>query len=372
MATLHQSSRDCVLFPRDQIFTDHETYQHINQSFGGLDRLSIDMDPPPPHFALPDRTTYDSYTTTYFEAPNPPFHPSVKGTETLHPSRPTPSASPSSMSQTYDQPSSILSSRSGASGQSTSSSVEGSPYIHGNQQAQFQDKWTDSYGLGINPPGANNDLFSSDAARALQGHSDISLDASRFPDYVGEYRENISTFVPVNEAFSSSNIFTSTPQEFPMLSSSPIEPPPRGVKKEDVTIDTIIEEFAQRRDRAAASTTTVSAPRAVGSAASSPRRAPTMSPLEAAPFRSPSAPAPATFPARRPSPFGHGAVHARPDAIDRVLRSPSASPTVSHHRQNLFFTQSSGRFVAPLQSSCRFPLTLCFLPLFPLCAILVS
>ena len=354
MAAVCESARDFILFPRDHIHAGDVVY-NSGELLDGYDRSSLNMDPYS-QYGLPDRSTQEGYPATsaysaapiYYNGSQPQYASSMKPTE--HMTRPTPSASPSSLSHTVDNAPSIMSSASGASAQSTSSSsVEGSPYIHAHQQP-LQEKWTDSpYGLGINPQGATSDFFAHDPTTgALHDHSGVHLDPSRYPDYVGEYRENISSFFPTSASSTSSTLSASTSQDFSVLSSSPVAMP-QEFEDRHPSLDAVPELVGGH--------THTSIPRSVqsrstsltsGSSGNSPQPTLSSSFDPTAPFRSPSAPVHRLSPvARRDSQSKHYEPYP-------VLRQPSVPSLLSRQRQNLFFNQSSGRFVPPL-SSCRFP-----------------
>ena len=360
MAAVYEGARDFVLFPKDHVYHD-DILCEPEDSFAAFCRSDIVMDPPP-HFSLPDRNPYVSYPAVssypsapvYFDPSHPQFDVATKGTDSMSGPRPTPSASPSSMSQTYDHPPSILSSASGASAQSTSSSVEGSPYIHAAQP--MQEKWSDSsYGLGINPQDANHDFLTQNpAARGYPGNPDIPLDPTRYSGYVGEYRANLSNFLAQNESSASSTVSASGSQDFSVYSTSPITHP-RDLNDPNVTIDTVLEEARNTSGYWPSQSPTASTPLTAGSTASSPRQHLSASPVEVVPFRPPSAPASAISSPRHPFPTRPVNSLSRHYAPYPSHRQSSVPSSLSHQRQKLFFTQTSGRIVAPLQSSCRLP-----------------
>lgn len=339
MAVAHQSARDFVLFPPEHAGGSVSVYRP-EDIFAGMQRAprhEMDSHQQPP-YALPDRTHFDAYSTAasyppsaaFYDGTQPHYQLSKRG-DHMPPPRPTPSASPSSMSQTYDQPPSILSSNSGASAHSTSSSVEGSPYVHATHQIPFQEKWSDpSYGLGINPQ-AGHDAYGHDpAGENYPNHPDLTLDPSRYPSFVGECGDFVSA------SFSNPPILNSaksTAQAFPLSAN--------------------IHESIQKESGAALAVPSSPLVYQEGISTGQPGGP---SPANNEPFQAPGTPASVASQARRMSWLRNGADHLRPLSRGQSMMSPPLSPVLFHPSQNLFFTQSSGRFVPPLHSSCWFPL----------------
>ena len=102
-------------------------------------------------------------------------------------SRPTPSVSPSSFSQSYDQPPSTMSSTSGASAHSTGSSAHGSPHITSAHQLPYHNKWSDSFhGLGIGPSIVTNDAGLHENFQVPNFEQDVALHEHNYQGFVGE------------------------------------------------------------------------------------------------------------------------------------------------------------------------------------------
>lgn len=346
MALIHNSGGDPVLFPRDQSFSDL-TASLPADNFKGYYH-SVDMDQRS-QFVDPTRNAFDTYQVTSTQPTTAAYHESsrshlnsVKAGDEASMPRPTPSASPSSMSQTFDPSSSVLSSTSGAS---AASSVGGSPYARPTQQMPFQDKWSSPIeGLGISSGVVSGDYYGYDVSRQ---------------DFVGEYDENILSLLPCTGVSASSISLASATQEFPSpyyVSRSELL---AESHKGGITIDTILCEI-ERKNRHHASTispvssssTTVPPPTFPGIACD--QDSPIKHGLFSPQLRNPAL----TMPQQSSvSPPESDAPDLGMHPSHGSLTPPSNSPSSSRKHQDSFFSQSSGRFVAPIYSSCWFSFT---------------
>lgn len=330
MALIHESVGDFVLFSHPHLYSDCIAPPRPNHS-EGRDPSMVEMDHRS-EFVAPSSTAYDSYPVASMQSTGAAYYettsthrPGMKAGDEASIPRPTPSASPSSLSQTFDPSSSVLSSTSGASAQSAASSVGGSPYAPPVQQMPFQDKW--SYpleGLGI-------------AAGVLNGSDFLGYDASR-QDFVGEYRENIFSALPCTGASTTSSIslapawqkkpFPYVVTRFDLLPDS---------QKDEMTIDAILREVERTNTDRQAVMSPASSTSTTGPLSAGPGMTP--QPFSLSPQRS-SAPDVAMY-----------------NSHDS-LTSPSTPLSSMRTRHDSFLSQSnSGRFVASLHSSCWFAFT---------------
>ena len=393
MAKVYSGASDFVLFPRDQAYMGtldprlgdnfrNMHYQpnavsnmHQYGDFSG--EASTSYEPYPPVSA------YSSAPSAYFGAQNVPYE-THKGNMGRLLRRQTPSGSPSpSISQAFDHPPSTLSSASGASAQSTASSTDGSPYASATHVLPYEDKWSDSlHGLGIAPGIVSSETFSQDSFPPANFETDLMLEDSKFPNYVGECGKNFSPLFPLSQPFASSVFSGLAPQKFvPAFSSRPLALDTTTVAK-DVTIDSILEEANSKIRKSVQLISPVSAASPAASPTSFTSKHRTTSPTQRkSSFASPLMPAPAAsrFPSRATSPhgsadhvfLGHPIIpldhvrtpRSRQQSPERCHPCDRATPPPTSQRQarygqsqSPFFGQSSGRFVAPLESSCRFSL----------------
>lgn len=230
-----------------------------------------------------------------------------------------------------------------ASGPSTTSSAMNSPYSNHGHVVPHMPEWP-TQGLGINPSIVGFDNFGSqDYTFAPSGmEQDFAFQDLNKPSFVGECASFSAPSSRVHPVSSSSSVSTFVP------SSSPL----------DVSFESVVEQT--RSDY------------------STPRL--TQSPLSAATpsnehfFKSPGTPASVSSPLsnRRFSVFSlNGAPSSPfpssgPAGRDQESRSsplfpvaqsfqPEAPSHTYSYRQTPFFSQTSGQFVAPLESSCLFP-----------------
>ena len=283
-------------------------------------------------------TTYDTNDLTApFRLGTLDFHPALqfsldpgKDLSNAPHGRATPSASPSSFSQPYDHASSMVSSISGASGQSTSSSVDGSPHVIATNHLPSHNKWSESaQGLAGGPDLISHDPHTQQAYPSLGFENEMSLDDQRFQHFVGKHPTTSSNF--------SSASFPSVPHSTP------------------VTIDSILEEVQRSVDRPSPSRSLCSKDEPSEAIAlpstgfASPHVSLQSGPSASFPSSMVAGSPEVTSPARL-SEHGFSTQN-----IKQRSRTPiSYHETKSYASQNHFFGHSSGRLVAPLESSCWF------------------
>ena len=391
MALIHNNISDFVLFPRDHAYQDMAD-PSLDNSFTPF---PFNMGSDFQHFSDLASSTYDTYEsvsvyssaqTSYLGTPHLVVD-APKDNSRHVPRRYTPSASPStSMSQSLDNPPSTLSSASGASVQSTASSAVGSPYSHATRSLPGHDQWTDSHvGLAIAHGVPHNDVYAHDTFPLPGMENDVAFHDSKFSgSFVGELRK-ISSSSTCSDHMSSPQISSrSASQSFIPPFSTPPLALDTSVGTRNVTIDSILEEVNSNID----TPTQLLAPDSVSPANASPAAATRMQPASSpeqnsSAFKSPTTPASAMSPPlisgvaspsqtrwyepRRLSATFSDTVkaHSGSPLASRRPRSTftPVSPEQCHwgHFQTPFFNQSSGRFVAPLQSSCWFSLAAIFL-----------
>ena len=377
MAKVYNGASDFVLFPREESFYDTfepQLGEHYNplqydpsivsnmqqaREFSGHVNASYE--------SYPQVSAYSTASSAYFGAHNAPFE-AHKGSFGHLLQRHTPSGSPSPPgSQTFDNPSSSLSSASGASAQSTASSADGSPYANPQHNLPYQGKW-EPFGLGIGPEIVSGENFNF--------VSDLLLDDGKFAPCVGEYSNSFSPSISMSRSIASSLSSGSVSQNvFPLSLALDTKS-----ASTDVTIDSILREANTRTQ----DPTNLISPVSTASTVASPTalKYHSVSPTERKSlFKSPVTPAsavsrlpPCGASPRCPSdrvPVRHTLVSTDGK---RVPNSPQRSPnqfhpyvrpsppptspsqTQFHKAQDPLFGQSSGRFVAPLESSCWFSL----------------
>lgn len=389
MALVHNSHNDFILFPRDQYLDMLESKQ--DDSFDTLAYSSLDM-----HQRLSNLTgTYDSYpSTAAFSNSSLNYYGDgalnyavgfSKENERFNQQRFTPCGSPSpSISQSFDQPPSILSSTSGASAQSTASSAVGSPYPHDTSQVSGHENWSESHqGLGIVPGISQHEGFGTELFPLNDLSSEGVFDQDKYSSnsFVGESNKILSSSVSSRTTLVPSSISSSS---FPLGLESAVRSSPLALDTSVASrIDTIPSEHRIR------SWTSMTDPESANSTDSSSTffgsygllHRPTFSSPAKDVFKSPTTPASAMSPlASRVSPPSGRRPHGTSGSnivspIDSTNQRPSSSCSqlaFSHGRPNKlpsrqglshtnqsqspFFSQSSGRFIAPLESSCWFSL----------------
>ena len=372
MALVHDYSTDFVLFPREQPYLDLSDSRR-EELFG--QHFSADMAQQFPDFA---DSSYDSFAPVSTYAPIPSYYAPqlvLNGHEenikqVSH--RYTPQGSPSTSTS---QPPSTLSSASGASARSTASSAVGSPYSHATHSLNGHEQWSESaQGLGLAPSILHNDgSFSHDSFVAPTLEHALFYDNDKFSgSFVGESQKVPSSSIPTSLSISSSLPAVSScsaSQTFvPAFPSPPSAVDPSACTR-DVTIDTILEEV----------NSTIGTPTPMASPGIPPSPNPSSpmfqrrmsAPETDTTFKSPTTPASAMSPytTRAASPFvvrGYDSRQHQPALPPPPTRSgpydrPTAPLISSSHThggqfQTSFFGHSSGRFIAPLESSCWFPL----------------
>lgn len=391
MAKVYSSVNDFVLFPRDQSYMgtvdprlgDNLNNMHYQQNavsnmlrHGDISgQASTSYEPYPPVSA------YSSATSAYFGAQNMPYE-TRKGNMARPMRGQTPSGSPSpSISQAFDHPPSTLSSASGASAQSNDSSTDGSPYASATHVLPYDDKWSGPlHGLGIAPGIVSSESFCQDSFPPANFENDLILEDSKFPTYVGKCDNTFSPSISHSQPFASSVFSGLVSQEFvPAFCSRPLALETVVVSTKEVTVDSILQEANSKIQTPVQLISPISATSAAASPtfissqqASSPTQTKTS-------FRTPLTPSPGVsrLPSRPTLPHSSGfhAVLGHPSISWNDVRAPrspqqpierchpcdlSTPPPISQS-QDPFFGQSSGRLVAPLESSCRFSLLSSFL-----------
>jgi hypothetical protein len=345
-----QNANDFVLFPRDQSYYDMPDHQRLDGSYACF-QYNMAADPQQ-EFSELASSTYDSYpalSASYYDTP----HLEPKDALRQVHQRYTPSASPStSMSHSLDHAPSHYSHTSGASGHSAASSAVGSPYSHA-----VHEQWMDSSnGLGLAPSIVPMENYRDDVYSYSGADSEpIAFDNDKFSDsFVGELRE-----VSSSPSYVSSPVISS-PVSCPSVSHSvtfmPLLALDTSLVTRSTTIDTILEEINTKGSTPAYLTSPISC---ASPTIQSPRiNQPPQSPGQINPiFRSP------TTPASAMSPFSSYELFS---TSETASMSPPVPPhgntgkSSRSHVQNPFFSQSSGRFVAPLESSCWFSLRVLF------------
>ena len=400
MAKVYSSVNDFVLFPRDQSYMgtldprlgesfDNMHYQPNAVSnmlrlgdFSGQASSSYESHPP--------LSAYSTVPSAYFGAQNVPYE-NQKGNMGRPMRRQTPSGSPSpSISQAFDH-SSALSSASGASAQSTAqsttSSTDGSPYASARHVLPYEDKWSGHlHGLGIAPGIVSSESISHESFPPANFDNDLILEDSKFPNYVGECEKSSSSvFSSLPFALSvSSGLVPQT--SVPLICSRQLALETSAISN-NITINSILEEVDSKVHTAMQLISSISAASAAASPTASTSRHKASSPAQGeSSFRAPTTllsaasccPSRSTppqnsdghvFPGSPIVPLHNARTPGGPQqSLERCHPCNPSSPLQSPQLQNLyghsqspFLNQSSGRFVAPLESSCRFSLLLSFL-----------
>ena len=388
MAKVYSSVSDFVLFPRDQpamatldprLGDKFDNMHYSPKAAGNMHRHgNFSGQPSTSYESYPPASAYSSVPSAYFRAQNMPYE-IQKGNMGRPLRRQTPSGSPSpSISQTFDHPPSSLSSASGASAQSTASSTDGSPYASATHVLPYEDKWSGPlHGLGIAPGIVSSESFTQDSFPPANFDSELMLEDSKFPNYVGECAKAFSSSVTLIQPLVSSIFSRLAPQKsVSALSSRPVALETTTACR-GITIDTILEEANSKIQKPLQLVSPISAAPVAGS--HSQRESSFRAPLtpSSAVSRSPSlltspqASGNDHFLGNSVVPWDDvGAPKSPQQSLERYRpRDQSTSPPKSQHQahyfqdQSPFFGQSSSRLVAPLQSSCPFSL----LFLFPSC-----
>lgn len=273
---------------------------------------------------------------------------------------------PPSVTRATDPPITTVAQVSGPSATSTSSSALGSPSSAASHTLARSDLWANSNfepgGLGLAAGIVTTEGFTQENPITTigLGPEHTFVDEKRPMGYVGKYAAVSSSIDAVQErAVSSSS--SSSPSLIPAYSSHSIYSV--GPHHSGLTIDTVLGNIAGGLSASPSSATTSTVKASIGD--------------DGVVFRSPVSPA-STRPTRAPRsmdaagsrwhPYSHPArspsksdtPNVSPSSITHPVSSPNV-PTSSAFQEVLdfhpspFFAQSSGHFVAPLQSSCWFP-----------------
>jgi len=385
MALVHDSICDFLPFPRDPTYLEMAHEDEFDPMHFGASTHSDFQ-----HQYL-GSSAYDSYPPVYSAAPQiyynaPRYHLDVGKGHATPEQHYTPAGSPSpSTSQAFDHPPSTLTSASGASVRSTASSAVGSPYSHNTNTLPGHEQWTESrQGLGLAPGIIHNDGFGQDPMFPVAGmDSDLMFDDTKFPTTcVGESRRVFSSLFPTGQPSPSVSPCPAL-QSFIPASSTPspmVSDPPSS--RRNVTIDTILEEMnneieSPRQTASPTSTSLAKPPREAFQAVN----ASISPPVPSNSFRSPMTPASAMSPYLQGASFPSSTYQRLPESRSGAvgseprMRRTSTSPTdrftpyarpipppaaqdqfPTVQSQTSFFSQSSGRFIPPLESSCWFSL----------------
>ena len=376
MAKVYNGASDFVLFPREQPFFDAfepqlGDYSNLQYNSSGVGNMQQDREFHG-HAGAPyesySQFAYSSVAPGCFAAHNAPFAAPKSG-QSLQRHNPSGPPSPST-SHTFENASSNMSSASGASGQSTASSADGSPYANPQHSLPYQEKW-EPLGLGLGPEIVNTEVINNTCYQSTNFDTEFLLDDSKFAHCVGEYEKNFSQSFPTSHSVSSSMSSGSALQShLPALCSSPLVLDTK-LDQRDVTIDSILEEANNQIQNP----THLASPVSFSFGPSTPRfhysrivkDEHPISPVSSAsattsPTIVPGKHRSATPVGRRQSfksPVFSGCTYGPQQSPSQLhLSGPPAqtptSPSQKPNTQNSFFCQSSGRFVAPLESSCWF------------------
>lgn len=395
MALVHDSHNDFILFPRDQYLDMLESKP--DDSFDSLDYSTIGMHP-----RLSDLAgTYDSYPSTsafsnsslnYYEGGALNYAVGFsKENDRLNQQRFTPCGSPSpSVSQSFDKPPSILSSTSGASAHSTASSAVGSPYPHDTTQVSGHDNWSEPHqGLGIAPGISQQKGFGTELFSLSDLSSEVVFGEDKFSSnsFVGESSKIFSSSVSSHITL----VPTSVPYfSFPKSLGSALYASSlaldTSMMTQIVAIDTIPEEHSGRSCTSIPGSTSPESANLTGSSPISfgrncPLHGTVYSSLVQDVFKSPTSlpsalsPLASCFtppPSSRLHEYSRSVVVSSIDleaekhssACSQLARSHAGPITPTdrqwhahfNHYYSPFFSQNSGRFIAPLKLSCWFSL----------------
>lgn len=386
---MHGRPSDFVLLSKDQSYIEmldprpEDNFDILHYNLGS------DMQNQFPDFAS---NAYDSYPpSAIFSTNNPNCYNSqdsvlVKSKEiSISGQRqmPTGSTPSPSVSQSLDHPPSTLSSASGASARSTTSSAVGSPYSLATSNVPGQEHWIDSQqGLGIAAGIVPNESYGPGVYPLNQLEHDLVLSGDKFSNH----------FVGELERFSSSSISNSGPflqTSVPPTAMAPLMLDTNVVSRE-ITREAITHGANDKIDTPTYSISPASTSISHTSQCHQPTtKAPSPSQSNGS-FKSPTTPASAYSPLTpctiSPSSARKHAFHrhSRIGGYDsRALGIPRRASGTSHcwspydrpvpsskspghfnrdQTQSPFFGQSSGRFIAPLESSCWFSLTVFAFP----------
>lgn len=380
----YDSIDDFVLYPGHEAYNDIMAQQQGRQeNVYGNQQYTLDD-----QFVEMGMTTYDSYAsvtapssapTAFYDAPQFVVDAPQETLKLGH-YRYTPPGSPSnSASHSFDHPPSTMSSTSGASVRSANSSAVGSPYSRSTHTISSREPWTESgYGLGLGPSIVSQDSFcQSDFVSAGLEHEVLFAPEKLPSGFVGECTE-----VPSSQGLAQSAPFSSSISNnfrYPFPHTLAVN---TSVAGSGGTPGIKLHEAKHHADHPMAWSSGEST-RSTSASPSFSRSQPLAksSPQNADVFRSPSTPASATssFFSRARSPaLVRGVESRRQSVVGAGIKKPTSSPKASPGRfphgrptpppsspsqvyagqfQTPFFSQSSGNFIAPLESSCWFSYT---------------
>jgi len=379
MALVQNCASDLFFFPRDPSYFDMSD----SRQDGGFDNYAFMMG------AEMQQDSADLSQSTYESYANQPAYSSIEQPLYAHtpqfvldgpkdnmqqaPQRYEHSASPSiSMSHSLEHASSNLSHTSGASGQSTASSAVGSPYSHAPRSLPVHEQWLDHQGLGI-ASGMVNEGFTLEQFNITAPEVDqLSFPNDKFPgSFVGESKKVSSSYVSYSPVMSSPLSYS------PLASGSVASSFPSALDTSTAsrrtTMDTIPEELSGRIGTSMYMQSPVAnSPLSMSPAMVQTSNIPSLPSRDRTPFKSPTIPASA-MPYGVPSAMSSSAMRragsrkrsftsletGNPPASASSAKRPTgpsipSNPAYGSHFQTPFFSQSSGRFVAPLESSCWF------------------
>ena len=381
---VHDRPSDFVLLAKDQSFVDmldprpDETFDLLPYSLGS------DLQNPFPDFPsnaydlYPSSSTFSTHTPNCY---NPADSVLVKPKEISNPghrqmaalSTPSPS-----VTQSLDHPPSTISSTSGASARSTTSSIDGSPYSHATSNIPAQEHWVDSHqGLGIVAGIVHNESYGNDIYSLNHLEHELVLSGDKLSNhFVGELERFPSSSVSNSGSVSQFSLPPTT--MVPLVLDT-------NVGSRDITLDGILNEANEKIDNfthsyssARASLSDDSSCHQLAAQVPSPSQSngSFKSPMTPASAYSPLPPSSTTSPssARQYRLRKHSFVDGHDSRMPGVHRkalanshrwSPYDQPATSLKSpghlyrdpvKSPFFGQSSGRFIAPLESSCWFSL----------------
>ena len=391
MAKVYNVASNCESMPKSRLF-DNILDPTVDDQFNRAQyRHSVAYDNMHRPFTLADRpSTYDAHPPTSASCSASAVYASTIGTihlpqkanvESRIP-HDTPSGTPSpGIPQTLEYPSSTLSSASGASAHSTASSIDGSPCANATHVLPYPEKWHEPLlGLGIAPEIINTETYGNDQLPPASYH-DPMFENTKFAGCVGEYGKTVPSFSSISSSVSS----------FPLYLMSRDYAPPVSLAadtisdRRDATIDSILEEANNQMPFPTQAASRVStSPTAQSPTALIHQSLRTPNDNRSKAFQSRNTPASAVMrlssPTSSPRETGNQ-VECLGSTKDGASFPQSSFDVSSHNRQvtpsfyvqgsyrkntNPFFGQTSGRFVAPLESSCWFPYCL------PICHIVYS
>jgi hypothetical protein len=344
--------------------------QEMQQNFADLGQSTYDSYAPQPAYTFIGEPFYQ---TPHFVLDGPKDNIQMQYEQSTSPSVP-------SLVQSLDQVPSNLSHTSGASGPSTASSAVGSPYSQAAHSLSGQEQWLDHQGLGIDP------TMDPDFTLPCQDIDLFSPYDGKFSGGFGESRKlsSSSSYVSCSPVLSSPISYSPRTSVSAASSfSSPVLALDPSTGRRHMTLDTIVEEFTNNHHRnpnyMSSPSVTSASPLALSPAMAHLGQVTDSPSPDKTRFKSPTIPASAMAHPHPPS--RSSSLSRRSESRKRsyapaeegsgsegypVAKRPTPPPPSGHPHGSQFpspfFSQSSGRFVPPLQSSCWFSLRylLCF------------